>query len=320
MYWHVKLFLLLMVTAFLGGITYMAWDYLPLPNNGLAEQEGEQTDVPVVALNGSPQQTKASSPTSKLTVKSQTNIKIKYANKLELARSFMMNNPVKGRQLVESVLRDPELKVYTEDWYEVTALLSEINQQIIFGDVPSKDKMQYVVQRGDSLWEISKKTGASMSVIAQSNNLSLDNPRIYPGQVLRIYSGDWVIRISKNQYTMQVFDGERLVKVYRIGTGRQDRTPVGKFVVTGKEKNPVWYPGGTPVAADDPRNPLGTRWMALKGTTPDTVHYRGYGIHGTKDPESIGKMESNGCIRMVNQQVENLYDYILPGVPVIIEE
>ena len=58
MYWHVKLFLLLMVTAFLGGITYMAWDYLPLPNNGLAEQEGEQTDVPVVALNGSPQQTK----------------------------------------------------------------------------------------------------------------------------------------------------------------------------------------------------------------------------------------------------------------------
>ena len=126
--------------------------------------------------------------------------------------------------------------------------------------------------------------------------------------------------ISKNQYTMQVFDGERLVKVYRIGTGRQDRTPVGKFVVTGKEKNPVWYPGGTPVAADDPRNPLGTRWMALKGTTPDTVHYRGYGIHGTKDPESIGKMESNGCIRMVNQQVENLYDYILPGVPVIIEE
>lgn len=70
-----------------------------------------------------------------------------------------------------------------------------------------------------------------------------------------------------------------------------------------KVVNPTWYPSeGGIVPPDDPRNPLGTRWIGIGGS---------YGIHGTRDPDSIGKAESRGCIRMRNRDVEELYDMLI---------
>ena len=64
---------------------------------------------------------------------------------------------------------------------------------------------------------------------------------------------------------------------------------------------------------------LGTRWMALKGTESKTFMYRGYGIHGTIERDSIGTQASNGCVRMLNEQVEELFDIVPSGTPVLIE-
>jgi hypothetical protein len=62
------------------------------------------------------------------------------------------------------------------------------------------------------------------------------------------------------------------------------------------------------MVAAGPANPLGTRWMGLG--------YKGYGIHGTNMPLSIGKAASHGCIRMRNQDVEDLFERVQIGDPV----
>ena len=82
----------------------------------------------------------------------------------------------------------------------------------------------------------------------------------------------------------------------------------------------LWYHNGKVIASGDPENPLGSRWMRLTGTEDSNRNYKGYGIHGTKDRSSIGQNASNGCIRMLNEEVEELYDIIKTSVPVIIEK
>ena len=82
--------------------------------------------------------------------------------------------------------------------------------------------------------------------------------------------------------------------------------------MTEKLPNPVWYKTTSSGAKEtippgDPKNELGTRWIGFKPA---------YGIHGTIDPKSIGKAMSNGCVRMHNEDVEELYDLVVVGTPV----
>jgi lipoprotein-anchoring transpeptidase ErfK/SrfK len=63
--------------------------------------------------------------------------------------------------------------------------------------------------------------------------------------------------------------------------------------------------------ADDPRNPLGERWIGLEGVSGSAVGMMAYGIHGTIEPESIGKSVSMGCVRLHNADVEQLYDLLV---------
>ena len=104
------------------------------------------------------------------------------------------------------------------------------------------------------------------------------------------------------------FDG--LVKV---GLGVDGSTPTGTWRVTTKLKNPTYYHprGGDIIAADDPNNPLGERWIGLEGTSGQAVGQERYGIHGTIEPESIGQSVSLGCIRLHNQDVEALYTFLI---------
>jgi len=80
-----------------------------------------------------------------------------------------------------------------------------------------------------------------------------------------------------------------------------------------KPEKPEWFrPGGGVIPYGDPGNLLGTRWMAIDSP--------GYGIHGTWEPETIGKQLSAGCIRMLNRDVEELYTIVPVGTPVKIVE
>lgn len=94
-------------------------------------------------------------------------------------------------------------------------------------------------------------------------------------------------------------------KIYDIAVGKASTpSPTGTFHVASRVKNPTWYGPGI-IVPPGKGNPLGTRWMGLG--------YKGYGIHGTNAPRSIGKAASHGCIRMRTSDAEDLFSQIEVG-------
>lgn len=103
------------------------------------------------------------------------------------------------------------------------------------------------------------------------------------------------------------------VTMYPIAVGKQEtQTPIGDFSVIEMEVNPEWVdPKDTKKKVESGEdNPLGYRWMGFYGR---------YGIHGTNNPESIGGYVSNGCIRLKEENAEELYEMTDIGTPVEID-
>jgi lipoprotein-anchoring transpeptidase ErfK/SrfK len=197
--------------------------------------------------------------------------------------------------------------------------LGGLNVELVRQPWPIEEKTDYVVQEGDSIKAIAQKFGTTVEVIVEGNQLKRPDV-IKPGDRLRVFSGKLAVVVNKTRNDLLVTCNGRFFKRYRVGTGKYDRTPVGTFAVCERIKEPVWWRAdGKTIPFGDKDNILGTRWLALKATG-GTPAVKGYGIHGTWDPESIGKAESAGCIRLVNSDVEELLGLIPVGTEVVIEE
>jgi lipoprotein-anchoring transpeptidase ErfK/SrfK len=182
------------------------------------------------------------------------------------------------------------------------------------------EKEDYIVKRGDSVQRIARHFGTTVELIQKSNELK--NPHLIKvGDRFRILRGTFAIFVSKGDNSLRVTFNGQFFKRYAVGTGKYGKTPVGTFEITqDKQKEPVWWhPSGKEIPYGDPKNILGTRWMAIRATG-DTPPVRGYGIHGTWDESSIGKALSAGCIRMRNKDVEELYMLVPVGTAVTIKE
>jgi hypothetical protein len=126
-----------------------------------------------------------------------------------------------------------------------------------------------------------------------------------------------VVVVRRSRHRLYLFSGTTLTRVFRVGTGRpRDPTPVGRFVITFKARDPWWKPPRGRWASKlapippGPGNPLGTRWLGL--SVPEV------GIHGTPDRASLGYSRSHGCVRMSIHDAEWLYERVRVGTPVII--
>jgi hypothetical protein len=114
-----------------------------------------------------------------------------------------------------------------------------------------------------------------------------------------------IIVVSIPDRKLALIEDGQIVKVYPIAVGAlASPSPDGEFRVRERVTNPTYYAPGK-VIPPGKLNPLGTRWIGLG--------HRGYGIHGTNEPRSIGKRASHGCIRMRNRDVEELFDFVRPG-------
>jgi lipoprotein-anchoring transpeptidase ErfK/SrfK len=136
---------------------------------------------------------------------------------------------------------------------------------------------------------------------------------------LRIFKGTFKIAVDKSDNVLTVFMNDAFFKRYSVGTGAYNKTPVGRFTVTDKIAQPPWWrPDGKQIPFGDPENLLGTRWMAIR--SPDDPFLTGYGIHGTWEPDTIGKQASAGCVRMLNSDVEELFTLIPVNTSVDIQD
>ena len=127
-----------------------------------------------------------------------------------------------------------------------------------------------------------------------------------------------VVHVDTNR--LDLYEGFRVTHSWDVATAKPGYvTPVGEWSMYQKRENPTWYNpaldswgAGLPaVVPGGPGNPMGTR--ALYITAPGLIR-----IHGTTSPDSIGRYASHGCIRMHNEQVEELYDLVPVGTKVII--
>jgi lipoprotein-anchoring transpeptidase ErfK/SrfK len=126
-----------------------------------------------------------------------------------------------------------------------------------------------------------------------------------------------VIVIRRGSRRLYLYDGSRYRRTFGIAVGQSSYpTPLGRWKVVVKARNPWWYPPDSPWAQGaspippGPGNPLGTRWMGLSAS--------GVGIHGTPDAASIGYSASHGCIRMRIPDAEWLFNRVRLGTPVFI--
>ncbi len=199
---------------------------------------------------------------------------------------------------------------FSPAWRKAAEIVSKVNTELINSDIPAPEKERYTVQSGDSLARIANKFGTTVEAIQRMNNIDPADSLIYPGMTLFLYIGDWSILVSKDNFLLVLYDGDELFKVYDVGIGRQDRTPVGTFVIHNKLREPDWTPPGKVIPYGDPDNVLGTRWLGVTPVGDTDPALTGYGIHGTWEPETVGTAASQGCIRMENEDVNELYDLI----------
>ena len=195
-----------------------------------------------------------------------------------------------------------------ENIEQVQRELEEINMKIIFSNTPSPSAVVHDVVKGDTLGELAKKYGTTIELIKRSNNL--DNNIIRIGQKLRIWRGEFNIFVDKSQNILILKEGDNVIKVYNVSTGKNNSTPVGNFKITSKLTDPVWFNRGVVVPPESPANVLGSRWLGFD--------IPGYGIHGTIEPDKIGEQVTAGCVRMRNEDVEELYSIIPVGTQVAV--
>ena len=187
--------------------------------------------------------------------------------------------------------------------------IEDLNIRLLFSPTITPNSIIYEVKPGDTLNKIAKQFNTTVELIKKSSNLNSDI--IAPGRKLKVWTEPFSILVDKSQNTLILkTKDEEIVKTYTVATGVNNSTPVGTFKIVEKIPNPPWFKSGAakPIPPGSPDNILGTRWLGL--SIPS------YGIHGTTDPQSLGKQVTQGCVRMANLEVEELYIIVPKGTEV----
>ncbi len=169
-----------------------------------------------------------------------------------------------------------------------------------------KMAIEHVVVSGETLSGIAEKYHVGTGLLKRLNKIENVN-QIRIGKRLKVIEGPFSIVVHKADKVLTVSLKDQTIKNYDVAIGKNNSTPEGEFTILNKMVEPIWTDpySGVLVDSKDPRYPLGTRWMQF-------APY-GYGIHGTNDPSSIKSEASFGCIRMLNPDVEELYDWVTIG-------
>jgi lipoprotein-anchoring transpeptidase ErfK/SrfK len=165
----------------------------------------------------------------------------------------------------------------------------------------------YTVEPGDQLTKIGNLYSVPWEYLARLNEV--DPRKVRAGQKLKVIKGPFAAVVDLNRFELTIQHHGFFVKRYKVGIGKDGTSPIGEFPIKNKLVNPTYYGPDGVIAADDPKNPLGEYWIDIGDS---------YGIHGTIEPDSIGKADSKGCIRMLNEEAAEVYGFLGIGAKVII--
>lgn len=256
-------------------------------------QAGQPADTPVRTAARTEVTEPASSPDEGVNVEE----KLQQIDQLLAERNFVAAH----RELSTLYWNHPELKSTIMERIEK-------NAQIIYFSAQPHFLEPYEIQSGDFLQRVAPKYGINWEYLAALNRV--DPRRIRAGQKLKVIKGPFSVFVDLSDFELTVHCHGFFVKRYSVGIGHDNSTPVGKFAVLDRITAPQYTdPEGRVIEGGHPTNPLGTHWIDLGDS---------YGIHGTIEPESIGKAESAGCVRMRNEDVVEVYNFLVKGSEVVI--
>ena len=180
----------------------------------------------------------------------------------------------------------------------------------------------YLCKAGDILAAVDRreKLHVPWQLLVRVNNMQRPEDLV-AGQRYKVVNGPFHAIIYKTQFVMDLYlQRDELPKLFikrvRIGTGKDGATPNGMWRVKlgGKHERPTWYPPPNsphhgPIPYGHPDYAFGAKglWISLEGLDENTKPLTDYGIHSTSAPDSIGKAESLGCIRLGDDDIDLVY-------------
>lgn len=180
----------------------------------------------------------------------------------------------------------------------------------IFNSTEHQFGEPHTVEYGETLESIGRQYEVPWQYLAKLNRVT--PAKLQAGRELKVVRGPFGAVVDLSAFTLTVHAHGWYVRDYRIGIGKDGKTPTGRFKVQEKLENPVWYdPDGGTVDADDPENPLGEYWIGLGNHI---------GIHGTIDPDSIGKAASRGCIHLGDDDIRDVFSLLGSGSEVTVRK
>lgn len=204
-------------------------------------------------------------------------------------------------------------------WYDNPNLTSTEQQQLndlldqVAGTVvystQSLAEPAYTVQPGERLEDVAVRYGVPWQLLAKINGI--DDPQsLQGGEQLKVVRGPFaaVISLEKRQLTLYL-DGLYAGR-FALAIGRDYPPRSGQYTVAEKIANPAYHGAQRSIDADDPANPLGERWIGLGGNI---------GLHGTIDPNYVGRSDLPGSIGFSPRDIDDLYDILGIGSPVTIQ-
>ena len=224
----------------------------------------------------------------------------------------------RARRLLSRVLYLPEMfkddGSPTDERTRLIDQIQQLNRQVMhYGPGVEGVTAIFTVPRGVVPVQIvsrEKLPMGSNAVLYWNQGGNLDPKRLRAEQVMLLPQEELTLHVHQRWRRLGVFLGDWFVKEFRVGIGKEDTpTPFGTFWVHSREKNPDWWkPGGKRIPYGDPRNELGSAWIAI--VNEEWPQSAGYGIHGTNKPDTVGTRCSNGCVRLVNAEATELYDWV----------
>ncbi|MGP9814125.1 L,D-transpeptidase [Rhodopseudomonas sp. NSM] len=167
----------------------------------------------------------------------------------------------------------------------------------------------------------SARLTVAIAVLAATSVLTA--PRAEAGPSLVSFRGDYspgtiVVKTHERRLYLIVEPGQAVR--YPVGVGKSGKQWAGVTKIDGKYRNPAWAPPADVkrdnpaipdvIAGGTPQNPMGVAAMTLAGGE--------YAIHGTNRPNSVGGFVSYGCIRMLNDDISDLYQRVPVGTQVVV--
>jgi hypothetical protein len=168
----------------------------------------------------------------------------------------------------------------------------------------------YIVRPGDTLDQIADKYNVPAILLARINGIR-DPQQLEPGQELKVVRGPFNAVIHLDRHELSLMMEGRYAGRFAIGVGCDQPKLEGTYVVREKKINPPYRgPDSITVPGGDPRNPLGKFWIGLSNNV---------GLHGTVDPQNVGRDDNRGTICLGDRDIDDLYGILSVGSRVVIQ-